>query len=170
MYMGYTNFLSNLCMPTCMLKYFPCIRMNVKVIAIGKMCWVASTRESESVSYSVGSDPLQFHGLQPTRLLCPWNSPGKNTGVGSHSLLQGIFLTQGLNVGLPHCRQILYHLSNQGSPQRGKKAMCLFSLVSHHTERSQWLAHSSSRHRILRIWERMLYVLEETKVSPVKLQ
>ena len=43
------------------------------------------------------------------RLLCLWDSPGKNTGVGSHSLLQGIFLTQGLNLGLLHGRQILYH-------------------------------------------------------------
>ena len=43
--------------------------------------------------------------------LCPWNSPGKNTGVGCHSLLQGIFPTQGLNPDLLHCRQILYCLS-----------------------------------------------------------
>ena len=41
------------------------------------------------------------------RLLCPWNSPGKNTGVGSHSLLQGIFPTQGWNLGLLHCRHSL---------------------------------------------------------------
>ena len=40
---------------------------------------------------------LQSHGLQHNRLLCPWNSPGKNTGVGSHSLHQGFFLTQGWN-------------------------------------------------------------------------
>ena len=53
------------------------------------------------------------HGLQPARLLCPWNSPGKNTVVGSCSLLQGIFPTQGLNLGLPHCRWILYCLSQQ---------------------------------------------------------
>ena len=52
----------------------------------------------------------------PPGLLCPWNSPGKNTGVGSHSLLQGIFLTQESNRGLLHCRQILYQLSYQGSP------------------------------------------------------
>ena len=44
----------------------------------------------------------------PLRLLCPWDSPGKNTGVGCHFLLQGIFPTQGSNLGLPHCRQILY--------------------------------------------------------------
>ena len=50
------------------------------------------------------------------RLLCPWKSPGKNTGVGCHSLLHVIFLTQGSNPGLLHCRQILYHLSYQGSP------------------------------------------------------
>ena len=46
---------------------------------------------------------------------CPWDFPGKNTWVGSHSLLQGIFLTQGLNPALLHCRQILYWLSLQGS-------------------------------------------------------
>ena len=46
----------------------------------------------------------------------PWDSPGKNTGVGCHSLLQGIFPTQGLNAGLLHSRQILNHLSHEGSP------------------------------------------------------
>ena len=51
----------------------------------------------------------------PSPLLCPWDSPGMNTGVGCHFLLQGIFLTQGPNPDL-HCRQILYHLSYQESP------------------------------------------------------
>ena len=51
-----------------------------------------------------------------TRLLHPWDFLGKSTGVGCHFLLQEIFLTQGLNPGLPHCRQTLYHLSHQGSP------------------------------------------------------
>ena len=46
-------------------------------------------------------------GLEPTRLLRPWDSPGKNTGVGYHFLLQGIFLTQGSNLGLLHWRQTL---------------------------------------------------------------
>ena len=49
------------------------------------------------------------------RLLCPWEFPGKNIGVGSHSLLQGIFPTQGSNPSLLHCRQILYYLSRQGN-------------------------------------------------------
>ena len=44
------------------------------------------------------------------------DSPGKNTGVGCHALLQGIFPTQGSNPGLLHCRWILYHLSHQGNP------------------------------------------------------
>ena len=55
----------------------------------------------------------------PTSLLCPWNSPGRNTRVGIHSILQGIFLTQGSNRGLSHCRQILYSLSHQGNPVIG---------------------------------------------------
>ena len=50
--------------------------------------------------------------------LCPGNSPDKKTGVGSHSFLQGIFPTQRSILGLPHCRQILYHLSHQGSPYK----------------------------------------------------
>ena len=48
---------------------------------------------------------FRFHKLQPTRLLCPWDSPGKNTGLGCHFLLQGIFPAQELNTGLPQCRK-----------------------------------------------------------------
>ena len=55
--------------------------------------------------------------LQPHRLYSLWNSPGQDTGVGSLSLLQGTFPTQGSNPGLPHCRQILYQLSHKGSPR-----------------------------------------------------
>ena len=51
---------------------------------------------------------LRSYGTQLTRLPCPWDSPGKNTQVGCHALLQGIFLSQGLNSRLRHCRQILY--------------------------------------------------------------
>ena len=65
----------------------------------------------ESESCSVMSDSFQPHGLHS-----PWNSLGQNTGVGSFSLLQGIFPTQGLIPGLLHCNQILYRLSHQGSP------------------------------------------------------
>ena len=50
------------------------------------------------------------------KLLRPWDFQGKSTGVGCHFLLQGIFPTQGSNLGLSHCRQMLYHLSHEGSP------------------------------------------------------
>ena len=66
--------------------------------------------KSESESHSIVSDSLRPHGLYS-----PWNSPGQNPGVGSLSLLQGIFPTQGSNPGFPHCRWILYQLSHKGN-------------------------------------------------------
>ena len=66
--------------------------------------------------------------LQPHGLYSPWNSPGQNTGVGSHSLLQGIFTTQGSNPGLSHCRQILYQLSHKGGPSHWAcDSLCCYS-------------------------------------------
>ena len=70
------------------------------------------SHQEESESHSVMSDSLQPHGLDS-----PWESPGQNTGVGSLSICQGIFPTQGSNPGLPHCRQIVYQLSQKGSPR-----------------------------------------------------
>ena len=67
-------------------------------------------------SRSIVSDSLWPHGLYPTRLLCPWDFPGNSPGMGCHFLLQGIFPTQGSNPGLPHCKQMLHHLSHQGCP------------------------------------------------------
>ena len=58
---------------------------------------------------SVVSDSMRSYGLQPSRLLCPWDYLDDNTRVGCHVLLQGIFPTQGSNTGLLHCRQILHH-------------------------------------------------------------
>ena len=73
------------------------------------LCWVAF----------VVSESLQPHGPQPTRLLCQWDSPGKNAGVGCHFLLQGIFPTQGSKPCLVHrlhCRWILYHWATREAP------------------------------------------------------
>ena len=84
------------------------------------MCFYAS------VSCSTVSNSVWPHGLYPARLLCPWNSPGKNTGVGCHSLFQGIFPTQRSNPGLLHCRWILYYLSHQGSPTQ---SICIYVFV-----------------------------------------
>ena len=78
-------------------------------------------------SRSAVSDSLWPHGLQPTRLLHPQDFPGKSTGVGCHFLLQRIFLTQGSNPGLPHCRQTLYCLSHQGNLLGWSPAIFIFS-------------------------------------------
>ena len=78
------------------------------------------SKKQKNVCHSAMSNSLQSPGLSSSKLLCPWNSPGKNTGVGSHSLLPGIFLMQGLNLHLLYCRQILCHPSHQESPRRVK--------------------------------------------------
>ena len=82
---------------------YPACKSSVKALSTLHI----QTLHFGSISHSVVSNSLQPHGLQPARLLCPWDSPGKNPGVGSHSLLQGIFPTQGSNPGLLHYRQIL---------------------------------------------------------------
>ena len=90
------------------------------------LCWITNEYtwlKSESESCSVMPDSLWPHGLY-----IPWNSPGQNTGVGSLSLLQGIFPTQGSNPGFPHCMWILYQLSYQGSP-RAKSQLAGLPLI-----------------------------------------
>ena len=78
------------------------------------------TNNCKSESHSVDSNSLQPHGLYS-----PWNSPDQHTGVGSLSLLQGLFPTQGSNPGLPHCRWILYQPSHKGSPKVKVTQLCL---------------------------------------------
>ena len=77
-------------------------------------------KKRESVSRSVSLQPQSLCRLYPIRLLCPWDSPGKNTGVSCHSLLQGIFLTKGWKLGLPNCRQILLLTEPPGKPHKKK--------------------------------------------------
>ena len=73
----------------------------------------------------------------PTRLLCPWDFPGKSTGVGCHSLLQGIFPTQGLNPRLLHCRQMLLPSEPPGkSNKQTNKINNLWLLKEHMLERN----------------------------------
>ena len=73
---------------------------------------------SERSSGEGNGNPLsrKSHGQRSLVGYSPWNSLGQNTGMGSFCLLQEIFPTQGLNPGLPHCRQILYQLRHKGSP------------------------------------------------------
>ena len=93
-----------------------------------------SESEKQKWSRSVVSDSLRPHGLWPTMLLCPRDFPGKSTGVGCHFLLERIFLTQGLNPGLPHCRQMLYCLSHQEIRQKKTaffgRQKCIFYLTN----------------------------------------
>ena len=92
---------------------------------------VAAGRPSKVIFYKLGLS-IYFYPYAPVCMLsrlnhvwlcatqwtaalqAPWDSPGKNTGVGCHTLLQGIFPTVGLSLGLPHCGQILYCLSYLG--------------------------------------------------------
>ena len=69
-------------------------------------------------SHSVLSDCLKPHGLEPSRLLCPWDFPAKNSGVGCHFLLQGIFPTQGLNLHLLHWEVESLLLGHLRSPNK----------------------------------------------------
>ena len=82
---------------------------------------------------------LQPHGLSPIRLLCPWDFPGKNTGVGCHFLLLGIFLTQGSNPSLLHCRRILYRLRHQGTEHN------TIMLFKSHTQKQALLHREAGR-------------------------
>ena len=86
------------------------------------------------------SSSIMFNSLWPQgliRLLCPWSSPGKNTGVCCHSLLQWIFLTQGVNLGILSCRQIIYYQSQQG----------IYSIFS--TSSSQAFTYLDSANKVL---------------------
>ena len=78
-------------------------------------CLVGKSEKQKCQSFSC-VDSLRSRGLWSARLLRPWASPGKSTGVGGPSLLQGIFPTQGANLGLLHCRWIPHCLSHRGSP------------------------------------------------------
>ena len=89
------------------LFYFCCSSFPNSSVGKESTCNAGEVKWSES--HSVMSD-----FLWPHRLYTPWNSPGQNTGVGSLSPLQGIFPTQGMNLGLPDCRRILCQLSHLG--------------------------------------------------------
>ena len=98
-------------------QIFPTQEMNQGLLHCRRIIYQLSYQgclkfESESEIPLVVSD-----SLRPHELYSPWNSLGQNTGVGTLSLLQGIFTTRGSNPGLPHCRRILYQLSHKGSPR-----------------------------------------------------
>ena len=123
------------------------------------------------VSCSVISDSLQPHELQPARLLHPWESPSKSTGVGCQFLLQGIFPTQGSNLGCPHCKQILYHLSYQGS------YAAVYGVAKHQTLSNQTTATCFKDSHSIQIkhfkyhslYKRLFLILPKINITKLKL-
>ena len=103
---GNRCWLGRVCMCVCV-----CVRARVSVCAclVAQLCLILCNPMDCSPPGS------SIHG----------DSPGKNTGVGCHALLQGIFPTQVSNPGFPHCRWILYHLSHQGSPRKPYRTKAL---------------------------------------------
>ena len=100
--------------------------------------------------------------LQPHGLYGPWNSPGQNTGVGSHSLLWGIFPTQGSNPGLLHCRRILYQLNLKGSPRCLADAWISHSTLGVEERPRFWSDFSSVPH----FTHRCLLIPSNSRCSP----
>ena len=79
-------------------------------------CFILCSRLKWKVKVLVTQSCLTLCDHMDCSLLCPWNSPGKNAQVGRPFLLQGTFRTLGSNLGLLHCRQILYHLATREAP------------------------------------------------------
>ena len=98
------------CLPDTVLLIFSIATINKFILFISLLFLSWSW-----LSFWVMSDTCDPMGYVDCRLLCQWDFPGKNTGVGCHFLLQGIFSTQGLNACLLHCRQIFLPLSYLGS-------------------------------------------------------
>ena len=107
-----------------------------------------------------------------TRLLCPRDSPGKNPGVGSHALLQGIFLTQRSNLGLLHCRQTFYRTSHQGISKKGNAKecsnYCTIALVSHASKLMIKILQARLQQHIVN-FQMFTLVLEKAEEPEIKL-
>ena len=124
--------------------------------------WEVDNHTEKGLLYTILTSPFLSGGfkwseslsransLQPHGLYSPWNSLGQNTGVGSLSLLQGIFPTQGLNSGLLHCKQILYQLSQKGSPRILEWVAYLFSKGS--SQPRNWTGVSCIAGRFFTSW------------------
>ena len=103
--------------------------------------------DTKSPAYGLQSQTHTAYGMQPTRLLCPWDSPGKNTGGGCHALLQGIFLTQGSNPCLLHLPALVgrfFTTSNiwEGTHEGGDKSWSRGQASLVKRPKGDWAIHS----------------------------
>ena len=136
--------------------------MHYKAVGTILKVLMVNWQITESESRSVISDALWPHGLYS-----PWNSPDQNTGVGSPSLLQQNFPTQGSNPGLPHCRQILYQLIHQGSPRILEWVAYPFS--SRSFQPRNWTEVSCIAGRFFKNWAiREAQIFESKLLGPTK--
>ena len=120
----------------CLLFFLPVMSsqiyyLNLLIISVSPHSCIF---KSEKVKVLVTQSCLTLGDCMDCKPLCPWNSPGKSTKVGSHSLLQGIFPTQGWNLDLLHCKQILYHSSQQAQghlprPQHHSDGLCFLMAI-----------------------------------------
>ena len=134
------------------LNRYDCSLLNQLPSASLKMSLVVVVQSLSSVRL------LQPCGLQPTRLFCPWDFPGKNTRMDCHFLLQGIFQTQELNLGLLHCRRTPVLQADSLPPEPdGKPHKCL----CHDTKPSGCVIHFMSLNaKYYSVSERYLIILE----------
>ena len=98
------------CLDVCVSLECPCLSSEVPHILRRPLMWKTLSHVRLFATQWTLWDAM-------VHMYSPWNSPGQNPGVGSLFLLKGIFPTQGLNPGLPHCRRILYQLNHKGSPR-----------------------------------------------------
>ena len=98
---------------SCITTYYLLFTIDFYWSIVDLWCCVSCCCTAKLISYEWVSESLSVMSDSASA----WTSPGQNIGVGSRSLLQGIFPTQGSNPGLPHCRHLLYQLSHQGSPR-----------------------------------------------------
>ena len=97
------------------------IRASASASVLPKNCCCGVAKSYPTLCY-----PMDC--IQPTRLLCPWDFLSKNTGMDCHFLLQGIFLTKGLNLSLLHCRQMLYHWATWEAPSKEYSGLISFKI------------------------------------------
>ena len=123
-----------ICLLSCLFHQVQlCESRTMLISPLSSACSTSASRLSTQLAGTAAALLCQAclwrpHSLEPARLSV--NSPGQNPGVGSHSLLRGIFPTRGLNLGLLYCRQILYRLSHQGSSTCGLTSSRIFCHIN----------------------------------------